>query len=381
MARVGEGLRRPARALRFTVGTDVILPPPKGEAEPSILAFMSNAAPPPGPGRWLPLWLMLGAGLLLAGLVHLGVGRLNYGPSIVLAELLRGDVGDTAANTVIWRLRLPRTLMAMGVGLLLGTTGAAFQAFFRNPLAEPYVLGISSGAAAAGSVGLLLGLGAGVGFDLLLLTAAGAGLTLILVLGLARLRQDRTLSGLLLSGVVLGALLSAGLTLALSAAGQDSGRILRWLLGSLAGANLAAALLVLGVACVTLILILPFGRALNAYAVEAGLAHRLGVPTKPLRWAVLGAGSLAVGISVGAVGIVGFVGLVTPHLVRGWVGSDARPLLVGSALVGPVVVLLADLAAQRLLPVGELPLGAMTALIAAPMLLVILQRSLREVAQ
>jgi iron complex transport system permease protein len=205
-------------------------------------------------------------------------------------------------------------------------------------------------------------------------------LTLLLVLGLARLRQDRSVTGLLLSGVVLGALLSAGLTLALSAAGQDSGRILRWLLGSLAGASLPSALLVGAVAAISVALLLPFGRALNAYAVDAGLAQRLGVPTTSLQWAVLGAGSLAVGVSVGAVGIVGFVGLVTPHLVRGLVGSDVRPLLVGSALLGPVVVLAADLAAQRLLPVGELPLGAMTALIAAPMLLVILQRSLRDAA-
>lgn len=340
---------------------------------------MSNAATPPGPGRWVPLWLLLAAGLLLAALIHLGVGRLNFAPGQVFAELLRGDLGDTPANSVIWRLRLPRTLAAIGVGLMLGPIGAAFQAFFRNPLAEPYVLGISSGAACAGAVGLLLGLGAG--FDLLLLTSLGAGLTLLLVLGLARARQDRTVTGLLLSGVVLGALLSAGLTLALSAAGQDSGRILRWLLGSLAGASMPTALMVLAVAVAVVGGLLPFGRALNAYAVESSLAQRLGVPTTQLQWAVLGAGSLAVGVSVGAVGIVGFVGLVTPHLVRGLVGSDIRPLLVGSALLGPVIVLAADLAAQRLLPVGELPLGAMTALIAAPMLLVILQRSLRETTQ
>lgn len=340
---------------------------------------MSKAASPPGPRRWAFLWLLLGAVLLLAALVHLGVGRLNLAPGQVLTELWRGDVGDTPANTVIWRLRMPRTLMAIGVGLMLGPIGAAFQAFFRNPLAEPYVLGISSGAAAAGALGLLVGLGAG--FDLLILTSVGAGLTLLLVLSLAWARQDRTVTGLLLSGVVLGALLSAGLTLALSAAGQDSGRILRWLLGSLAGASMPSALLVLGVAILSVGIVLPFGRALNAYAVEASLAHRLGVPTARLQWAVLGAGSLAVGVSVGAVGIVGFVGLVTPHLVRGLVGSDVRPLLVGSALLGPVVVLAADLAAQRLLPVGELPLGAMTALIAAPMLLVILQKSLQEAAQ
>ena len=265
----------------------------------------------------------------------------------------------------------------MLVGALLGATGSAFQALLRNPLADPFVLGVSGGAAVGGSAALALGFASG------LATVApgfvGGMLALALVYGLATRRGVVDASGLILGGSVVGSLLSSVLTLVLLGAGKDTNVVLYWLLGSTVDADWPRAALLLGALLLGLPTLVLQSRRLNALALGHDAARRLGADPVVLTRTVLLAGGLMTAATVGTVGIVGFLGLVAPHLARRALGVDWRWSLPGAALVGSLLLVLADLVAQRLLPAFgrtglELPVGAVTSLLGAPTLLALLRR-------
>ncbi len=328
-------------------------------------------------------WLgVFAAACFAALLVHLGSGAsdgsffsFRLSPMEVLRELARGDVGADSQNSIVWRIRLPRALACVLAGGILGIVGSAFQALFRNPLAEPYIVGVSSGAAVGGAVAIALGiadLGAGIGM-MGFAFVFGLG-SLALVFGLASRRGVVDVQTLLLAGVVVGSMLAATLALVLLAAGLDTNQVLRWLLGSTTPMywnRLAAMGSVLVVGGIVLAL---QTKRLNAFAVGEDTAQRLGVDTKTLKWTVLIAGTAMTAAAVGSVGIIGFLGLVAPHLARQLIGVDWRWSLIGSALSGACLLLLADVVAQRALPGGELPVGIVTALLGAPALLFLLRR-------
>lgn len=320
------------------------------------------------------LWVM--ACLLLVALIaHVGIGSsVLIPPGDLLASLRRGPGGPDALDSILWDLRLPRAAGCALVGALLGAVGAAFQALFRNPLAEPYVIGVSSGAAVGGVLALVLGLGAAFGGLGLMAFAFAGGLgALALVMSLARRRGVLSVPRLLLAGVVIGAMLSAMTTLVLLAAGEDTNRVLRWLLGSTSPMFWNRTALMLGALVIGGWVLFTASRQLNAYAIGEDHARLLGVDTSRLIRRTLLAGTAMAAVAVGSTGIIGFLGLVAPHVSRRLVGPDARASLPASALVGGGLLLLADLLAQRAVPGSDLPVGAITAILGAPALVVLLR--------
>lgn len=321
------------------------------------------------------LSLLLVATLLL----HVGIGSsFWYSPWTIASEIVHGPMADPSTeNTVVWALRLPRGIEGLLVGCILGLVGSAFQAQFRNPLADPYIVGVSSGAAVGGVLALVLGLASlwMVGFGFIT-----GMLALALVYGLARRRAVVDVNNLLLSGVAVGSLLAAVTSLILLAAGQDTNRVLAWLLGTLTTAHWPQigllALATFGGGAV----LISQARKFNAVAFGEDTASRLGVDVSRFRTLVLTAGTAMVAVAVGSVGIIGFLGLVAPHIARRLVGVDWRWSLAASGLIGGILLLVADVLAQRGMstlthtPGMEIPVGIVTALIGAPSLLILLRR-------
>lgn len=318
----------------------------------------------------------------VAFVLHLGLGSSSGGlglrltPWEVVSELFRGRMPDTTTgNDIIWLIRLPRALGCLLAGGLLGVVGSAFQSLFRNPLADPFIVGVSSGSAVGGALAILLGFaGVAAGLGLLAASFVCGMLSLGLVFSLATRKGAVDVQTLLLSGVVVGAMLSAVLALLLMAGGLDANQVLRWLLGSATPMYwpkiyaMAVALLVGGA------LLLLQSKSLNALSLGEHTAQRLGVDTRKLKPTVLVTGTAMTAVCVGSVGIIGFLGLVAPHIARRVVGVDWRRSLAGSALIGMSLLLCADVVAQWGLPGGEVPVGVVTALLGAPFLLVLLRR-------
>ena len=324
----------------------------------------------------LKVVLLLSVLVVAAALLGLSAGSVSVTPGEILEVLFGG--GEEGHRSVILRLRLPRVLLALLVGGALGISGAVFQALLRNPLADPYILGVSGGAAVGSLMVMVLGLGAvwgGVTGGAL----AGALLAIIVVLRIA-LSVGPALDTriLLLAGVIVGAFFNAVILLLLTAADEQSFRsAVFWMMGSLAGAgSLRAGALALFLApC--LIVIGALARPLNVLAVGEETATYLGVPVERVKQAGYLAASLAVAASVAVVGIIGFVGLIVPHAARMLWGGDHRILLPASFLGGGAFLVLTDAAARTLVAPQELPTGVITALIGVPLFAVLLVRSSR----
>ena len=320
--------------------------------------------------------LALLAGLLVAiGLLFgwaLSAGSLAIAPAEVWA-VLAGQGGETMHAAVIFELRLPRALAAFACGGLLALAGALMQVLLRNPLADPYVLGISGGAAVGALGALSLGLAA-LWIDIA--AFAGALTAIWLVFGLARGDGAWTHTRLLLTGVIVAAGCGAAVTLMLAIAPETKLQsMLFWLMGDASAARRPwPALLVLAGG---LLVMLPFARELNVLARGDGPARALGVAVGRLRVLVYLAASLLTATAVTLIGSVGFVGLIVPHLIRLLVGNDQRLLLPAAALAGGALLLAADTAARIVVAPMQLPVGALTALIGVPVFLFLLARHRR----
>jgi iron complex transport system permease protein len=313
--------------------------------------------------RGLPLLALLAVTAIASLLLALSIGSLNLAPGQLLAALFTPD--DTLASRILWELRLPRAFTAFAVGALLGLAGALMQVLLRNPLGDPYVLGVSGGAAFAVLLAMLAGLPL---LWLAPLAFAGALASTLLVFALARGGQN-----LLLTGVVIAAGWGALISFILSTSPpvQLPG-MLFWLMGDLSGALSPG--LAWGVLLVGLLLILPLARELNLLGRGEAAAASLGVTVGRLRWQIYGLASLLTGAAVSIAGSIGFVGLVAPHLVRLAGGSDHRLVLPGSALLGGSLLVLADTLARSLLAPRQLPVGVLTALVGVPLFLFLLRR-------
>lgn len=317
---------------------------------------------------------LLGVALAASVLVGLLAGPSPLAAGEVLA-ILRGGAADPAAVDIVLRIRLPRVLLAALVGSSLSVAGVLFQALLRNPLADPYVLGVSGGAALGGIVVLALGSGWGIGQAAVPPAAfVGSLLTLALLYAVVGGRGRFEPTRLLLTGVVFNAFASAAIVFMASLAGLVEGtRIFLWLIGNLSSARadvaaLVALFLALGLACAV-----PLARGLNVLALGEESALQLGVDVGRLRRVLLVATSLMVGAAVAVAGLVGFVGLIVPHLLRLALGPDHRMLVPAAALAGGVFLVLCDVAARTLLPGRELPVGAITALAGGPLFLGLLR--------
>ncbi len=319
--------------------------------------------------------LVLSALLLAALLGSLLVGSVPLGPGEVLRALWGG--GDPAAATIVRDLRLPRALLAALVGGALALSGAALQALLQNPLADPYLLGVSGGAACGTLVGSLLGLASAgaLGRAALPLAAFLGALAAVLLVGLGASVDGRLDRGrLLLSGVVVNALASAVLLFLLSwADGARTQSFVFWMLGSLAGATGEAAGTLAVYAALGLGALLPLAGAFDALALGDETAFTLGIRVETVKRAAYLAASLLAAAAVSVSGIIGFVGLLVPHAVR-LVSRSHRSLLLLSFAGGALLLVLADTAARSLFSPAEISVGALTALLGAPAFLVLMRR-------
>jgi iron complex transport system permease protein len=316
----------------------------------------------------LPVITVLAGASCCALLAALAVGSVDVTPSTVIGALT-GSATDVAA-TIVRELRLPRAIAAFAVGGLLAVAGSLMQVLLRNPLADPYVLGLSGGAACGALVALLFGAAAFAAPAAFL----GACASTLIVFRLARGRGAWSPTRLLLTGVVVAAGCGALIMLILAVAPDAQVRgMLFWLIGDLSGATqglpaLIALAIVLGLA-------LPLARDANLLARGEDTAASLGVPvaTVTLALHVLAAGATAIAVTVA--GSIGFVGLVVPHAVRLAIGNDQRFLLPASALAGGVLLVCADTLARTIVAPAQLPVGVLTALAGVPMFLWLLRRA------
>lgn len=317
--------------------------------------------------------------LLLASLVlAVTFGPADIAPSEVwqaiawhLGLLPESPVGRLR-DAIIWELRLPRVLAAAAVGAGLALCGAVMQALTRNPLADPYLLGLSSGAS-LGAVTFLL---AGASLLMPLGAFLGAGAAMALTLLVTQLLGGATPTRAILAGISISALAAAATSFLIfwSATGDSYREILSWLMGSLSGVIWPEALLVLAALVLAGLPVLLSGRSLDAFAFGDTAAATLGVDVARLRWWLLGGTALLTGILVSIGGAIGFVGLIVPHVARLVTGSRHRVLLPVAMLLGASFMVWTDTAARSLFEPRELPVGIITALLGAPIFLLVLLR-------
>lgn len=330
--------------------------------------------------RALLVWLTLAVAAVVAFALALGIGSIRLGPLEVIHALT--SPGDGAAGEILMKLRLPRALAAFAAGGLLAFAGALMQVLLRNPLADPYVLGLSGGAAVGALGAMLAGLGSlFVNFG----AAVGAFTAIVLVFSLAQrdLRRQQLFGSidasprLLLTGVIIAAGWTAIIILILTLAPETKLRgMLFWMMGDLNGASSWIPALLTLVAC--LAVIYPAARDLNVLLRGEALAYALGVRVAPLRRMVYLVASIATALAVTTAGTIGFVGLLVPHALRLALGNDQRVLLPASALAGGVLLLAADTAARSVLAPVQLPVGVVTALVGVPAFMFLLMRSPRK---
>ena len=327
------------------------------------------------------------AALLLAGIVlSAGLGQLAIGPADVIGSLLRA-VGlpngwapeDALIEQTLWQIRLPRVAMSLLVGALLAVAGAVMQAVFANPLAEPGVVGVSSGAALGAAASIAFGLTFLGGWTTAVFAFAGGLVATFVVYSTAR-AQGRTESvTLVLTGIAVNAFAGAGLALLMTVG--DSGsreQIVFWQLGSMNGSRwgeVGVSALVGGAAVVAALLL---ARQYDLLALGDRTAAHLGVRVERLRILSIVLVALLTGAAVAFVGIISFVGLVVPHIVRMILGPSNRLLIGASALLGAALLVLADLLARTLVPATDLPIGVLTSLVGGPFFYWLIRRNRRR---
>jgi iron complex transport system permease protein len=321
----------------------------------------------------LTLTLALVAGLLVVGLGALALGGVHLSLGEVWAGL-RGTAAQPEASTIVREIRLPRILLAMLVGAALAVSGTALQALLRNPLADPYVLGISSGAALGAIIALYVG--GRVAAASPLVAFAGALLTTAWVYLLGR-RAGRLASyTLVLAGVITASFLSAVILFVLTLLStRDVRGIAFWLMGDLSVVTDMQLRILLPVVALGILALYAFAKDLNVLLLGEEEAAHLGVNVARVQTAVFLLASLLTGVAVSVSGAIGYLGLLVPHLGRLVVGNDHRTLLPTAALGGAIVLTLSDTLARTVVAPAELPVGAVTAVAGAPVFIYLLRRA------
>lgn len=304
--------------------------------------------------------------LLLLFSVWLGI---SFGAVQIPLSTLWGGSEDTTATTIVWDIRMPRVFLAALVGASLAVAGAAFQALLKNPLADPYTLGVSSGASVGAVATLFFGLSIpflGV-YTLPFLSMVGALGTLLLVLTFAR-AMDKSLrmETIILTGIIASSFFGAMISLMIALTGEELRQIIGWLLGSVAMRTWMHVQMIAPFVIIAGGWLLFRVRDLNALQLGEDRAHHLGVHVTRVKREVLIAGSVLTGAAVAVSGTIGFVGLVVPHMTRLLFGADNRHVLPLSMINGATLLILCDLVARTIIEPTELPIGVMTALLGAP---------------
>jgi len=331
------------------------------------------------PARFVATIGALAALAVAAVLASLVVGPSDLGLRDVASALFDPAASGPAAD-IVWRIRVPRIALALLVGAALATSGVVFQALLRNPLADPFVLGVSGGAALAGIAMMSFGAALGLGASAVPPAAFAGGVIATAALhAVAGVGGRVSPTSLLLTGVVFNAFASAAIVFLASVAGLIEGaRIFLWLIGNLAATAIDSAALVGAFLAIGLGVALVFSRSLNVLALGDETAEQLGIASELHKRWLLVATALMVGAAVSVAGLVGFVGLIIPHLLRLVVGADHRLLVPGAALAGGAFLVVCDALARTLLFGRELPVGAITALVGGPLFLYLLRREQRR---
>ena len=312
--------------------------------------------------------------LLAAVFSGVSVGSSGGGLSSVLTVILGNSDPDSTLPAIIWQIRLPRVLLAVLVGATLSLGGLVFQALLRNLLAEPYILGISGGSAIGAIVGILLGLSRFPGVSLTAFLGSMATLVLILVMtsGQSVMKKE----SLLLSGVMVNAFCSSVIMFLISVT-QDAKlhNIIFWLMGDLSAADLRQVGILAGMLLPCFGIIFWHSHAMNLLLMGKEMAQTTGINIKVVTIALLVSSSFMVSATVSHCGLIGFVGLVMPHLLRLILGPDHRVLVPACVLGGGAYLVICDLLARTLPQQGELPAGVITAIIGAPLFIMLLKKS------
>lgn len=321
--------------------------------------------------------------LIISTCTAIAIGSVTITISELLALLLKplpdyiyGGEITTVKKEILLSIRLPRVLLAGAVGSSLAVAGATFQGLFRNPMADPYVIGVSSGAALGAVISMVVGITyTFAGFGTVPFFAFLGGLASILfVYQMARVGKEVPVMTLLLAGIAISSFFSALVSLSTYFAGEELHQVVFWMMGGLGGASwqevqVMVPYVLAGFCCIYL-----FARDLNAMLLGEETAKHLGIDTEKMKKILLVGSSLLVAAAVSTSGIIGFVGLVVPHFVRLVAGPDHRFLLPASALCGAALLILTDTLSRTVLAPRELPVGIITALLGAPLFIYLLKR-------
>jgi len=325
---------------------------------------------------------MLGASVLVA--VAFGAVRISpwtsarlIGWRLHLAPWPAGVPRSTAV--ILFQLRMPRVILAAVIGAALAVAGTVFQALFRNPMADPAIIGVSSGAAVGATAVILAGWGGALaGFGIAAAAFAGALATALVVYRLARVGPTVQVATLLLAGIAIAAVISSVISLVMTFDGQEARSIYFWLLGGLGGATWQQVLVVVPLVAAGVAVAAWRVGDLNLTTLGEERAAQLGLEVERFKRITLASGSLLAAAAVSFAGLIGFVGLMTPHILRRFVGADHRRLLPAAALGGATFMVLADLVARTAVSPEEIPVGAVTAILGGPFFLYLLRRERRR---
>lgn len=318
----------------------------------------------------------------MSSLVAVSVGAVSISRAEIWAIFLEllglpNDVDiSPVRKDILLNLRMPRVILAGAVGAALSSAGAVFQGIFRNPMADAYVIGISSGAALGAVVSMLFGISATLGGlgSVPIFAFLGGGLTLFLVYHMARVGNEIPVMPLLLAGIALSSFLSAVVSLLTYFADDRLHQVIFWIMGGLGGATwlkvkIMVPYAILGFTCVYI-----FSRDLNAMLFGEEAARNLGIDTEKTKKILLGGSSLLVAAAVSVSGIIGFVGLIVPHFIRLLSGPDHRRLLPASAFLGASLLIVTDTLARTIIAPRELPVGILTSLLGTPLFVFLLKK-------
>lgn len=326
--------------------------------------------------------------LIIVVVLAVGVGAVKMTPaqvvSIFLAPLGIAPLApfEEQQAAVLYAIRLPRVVLGMLVGASLAVAGTAMQGLFRNPLADPGLLGISSGASLAAALSVVFGFQMFGLYSLPIAAFIGSLASTILIYLMSQERGRVNVATMLLSGIAINALCGAGTGLMTFLATDEQLRTITfWNLGSLGGATWTSVISATPLILISIVILPLTARALNAFMLgENGAAH-LGIPVQQVKWLIVSLVALSVGASVAVAGTIGFIGLVVPHLLRLITGPNHQTLIPASAFLGAILMVLADLVSRTIALPAEVPIGIITALLGAPFFLYLLQKGKKELNQ
>ncbi len=322
--------------------------------------------------RLVTVVILLALLLFVAGLTAISIGSVSIPVDHVLRALVGSEGVPEAERMIVLTIRLPRLLLAMCVGAGLSVAGLVLQALLRNPLAEPYILGISSGGTAGTLLAMMFSLGT---FGTPLASFAGSALVMILVYSVAQRRGQMDTHALLMAGVMIGAFFNAVVLLIIAIMNRELRNAFLWLMGNLSSATPEATAIVAPLVLGSSFLLLFLAKSYNLISTGDEGALQLGVDVRAVKRLSYIMSSLITGVVVSVSGVVGFVGLIIPHTCRMVFGPDHRLLLPASFLAGALFLVLTDLLARTLLAPVEIPVGAVTAAIGAPVFIYLLRKT------